>query len=62
MKKVMLVVFLVVVSLAFSSLLEDIRSRGVLRVGQDAGYMPLYGTDPDGKRIGLEVEILKEMA
>ena len=62
MKKVLLVVFLIAVSVAFSSLLDDIRSRGVLRVGQDAGYMPLYGTNPDGKRIGLEVDILQKMA
>lgn len=62
MRKVLLVVFLIVVSLAFSSLLDEVRDRGVLRVGQDAGYMPLYGTNPDGDRIGLEVDILKRMA
>ncbi|RKX37766.1 MAG: ABC transporter substrate-binding protein [Thermotogae bacterium] len=48
--------------LTFANLIDDIQSRGVLRVGQDAGYMPLYGTDASGNRIGLEVELLQRMA
>ncbi|AKI97705.1 transporter substrate-binding domain-containing protein [Kosmotoga pacifica] len=63
MRRVWLVVLLVVFAgLVFGSLIDDIRAKGVLRVGQDAGYMPLYGTDMDGNRIGLEVEILQRMA
>jgi len=63
MRRVWLVVLLVVFAgLVFGSLIDDIRASGVLRVGQDAGYMPLYGTDIDGNRIGLEVELLQRMA
>ncbi|OAA31633.1 ABC transporter substrate-binding protein [Kosmotoga arenicorallina S304] len=63
MRRVWLVVLLAIFAgLAFGNLIDDIRSRGVLRVGQDAGYMPLYGTDIDGNRIGLEVELLQRMA
>jgi polar amino acid transport system substrate-binding protein len=56
------VIVLLVAGFTFGSLLDDIRKRGVLRVGQDSGYMPLYGTDMEGNRIGLEVEILQRMA
>lgn len=63
MRRVWLVVLLVIFAgLVFGNLIDDIRARGVLRVGQDAGYMPLYGTDIDGNRIGLEVELLQRMA
>lgn len=58
---VITVMVLLVAGLIFGSLLDDVRKRGVLRVGQDSGYMPLYGTDMEGNRIGLEVEILQRM-
>jgi len=53
---------ILLVSLTFGSLIDEIKERGVLRVGQDAGYMPLYGTDMYGNRIGLEVDVLRIMA
>lgn len=59
---VVAVLVLLLTGIMFGSLLDDIRKRGVLRVGQDSGYMPLYGTDMEGNRIGLEVEILQRMA
>ncbi len=63
MKKGFLVgLILLGIVLGFSSLIEDIQERGVLRVGQDSAYMPLYGTDYNGGRIGLETEILQKMA
>ncbi len=62
MKKFLVLAVLICMTMAFGSLIDDVRQRGVLRVGQDAGYMPLYGTNPDGERIGLEVEILERMA
>jgi len=46
----------------FGSLIDDIQKRGVLRIGQDEGYMPLYGTDEKGERVGLEIELIKKMA
>ncbi len=58
---VVLLTFLLT-GLMYADLLDEIRARGVLRVGQDAGYMPLYGSDESGKRIGLEVELAKKMA
>jgi polar amino acid transport system substrate-binding protein len=62
MKKLLAVFLILSLTLAFAGLLEDIQARGVLRVGQDQGYMPLYGTDENGKRVGLEVELAEKMA
>ena len=62
MRKLLAFILAVISSVIFAGLLEDIQSRGVLRVGQDAGYMPLYGTDENGERIGFEVDLAKEMA
>jgi polar amino acid transport system substrate-binding protein len=62
MKKLLLFAILIAMTMSFGSLIDEVKERGVLRVGQDAGYMPLYGTNPDGDRIGLEVEILEKMA
>ena len=56
------VVILSLLTVSFAGLMEDIQKRGVLRVGQDQGYMPLYGTDENGNRVGLEVDLLKKMA
>ncbi len=56
------VLILSLITFSFAGLMEDIQKRGVLRVGQDQGYMPLYGTDENGNRIGLEVDLLKKMA
>jgi amino acid ABC transporter substrate-binding protein, PAAT family (TC 3.A.1.3.-) len=58
-------VILIVTALLFTglaSLIDDIQKRGVLRVGQDEGYMPLYGTDEKGERVGLEVELINKIA
>ncbi|MEJ5229276.1 MAG: transporter substrate-binding domain-containing protein [Pseudothermotoga sp.] len=46
----------------FGSLIEEIQKRGVLRIGQDEGYMPLYGTNEKGERVGLEIELINKMA
>jgi len=64
MRKVPVFLFIIVMFsiFAFAGLIEDIQKRGVLRIGQDAGYMPLYGTDERGKRIGFEVDLAKKMA
>jgi polar amino acid transport system substrate-binding protein len=63
MKKVLFVFGILVFAMCtFGGLVEDIQKRGVLRIGQDSGYMPLYGTDESGKRIGLEVALAEEMA
>lgn len=64
MRKLVLVIVVVWIGLILigASLIDEIRSRGVLRVGQDAGYMPLYGTNERGERIGMEAEILEKMA
>lgn len=63
MKRFLVAVVLVLVAvLSFASLIEDIQKRGVLRIGQDEGYMPLYGTNEKGERVGLEVELINKMA
>ncbi|RKX51611.1 MAG: ABC transporter substrate-binding protein [Thermotoga sp.] len=63
MRKVLVLSLIVLIfSLGFAGLLEEIQKRGVLRVGQDPGYMPLYGTNEKGERIGFEVDLLKKMA
>ncbi|MGJ8453787.1 transporter substrate-binding domain-containing protein [Pseudothermotoga sp. U03pept] len=48
--------------IVFGSLIEEIQKRGVLRIGQDEGYMPLYGTNEKGERVGLEIELITKMA
>jgi len=63
MRRFVVFTLVLVISLfAFADLLDEIRARGVLRIGQDAGYMPLYGTDEKGNRIGFEVDLAKKMA
>ncbi|MCD6449320.1 MAG: transporter substrate-binding domain-containing protein [Thermotogaceae bacterium] len=63
MRRFMVFVMVLVISFfAFADLLDEIRARGVLRIGQDAGYMPLYGTDEKGNRVGFEVDLAKKMA
>ena len=61
-RRIMVFVLLAVAVISMADLLDEIRSRGVLRVGQDAGYMPLYGSDESGNRIGFEVDLARKMA
>jgi polar amino acid transport system substrate-binding protein len=61
-RKILVLLLTLTVVLNFASLIEEIQERGVLKVGQDSAYMPLYGTDVEGNRIGLEAEILQKMA
>ncbi len=61
-RRIMVFVLLAAAVISMADLLDEIRSRGVLRVGQDAGYMPLYGSDESGNRIGFEVDLARKMA
>jgi polar amino acid transport system substrate-binding protein len=45
-----------------SSTLEEILSRGTLRVGLEAGYLPFEMADKKGQFIGFDVDMAKEMA
>lgn len=62
MKRFLVITILIITTFIFAGLLEDIQAKGVLRIGQDQGYMPLYGTDEKGERIGFEVDLAKKMA
>jgi len=42
--------------------LDEIRSRGVLRVGMEPGYMPFELTNQKGEIIGFDVDMAKRMA
>ncbi|NJB66659.1 polar amino acid transport system substrate-binding protein [Desulfobaculum xiamenense] len=44
------------------STIETILKSGVLRVGLDPGYAPFEMTDKNGKVIGFDVDIAKELA
>lgn len=44
------------------SVLDDIRARGELRVGLEAGYMPFEMRDKRGGIIGFDVDLAKLMA
>ncbi|SDN82648.1 amino acid ABC transporter substrate-binding protein, PAAT family [Desulfonauticus submarinus] len=48
--------------LAKKSTLEEILKRGELRVGFDAGYMPFEMTDKNGRYVGFDIDLAKEMA
>ncbi len=62
MRRFLATLLIVSLTLSFAGLLEEIQSRGVLRIGQDQGYMPLYGTNESGERVGLEVDLARKMA
>ena len=50
------------IELAKKSTLEEIRKRGELRVGFEAGYLPFEMTDKKGRFIGFDIDMTKEMA
>ena len=50
------------IELAKKSTLESIMKNGELRVGFEAGYMPFEMTDKNGKFVGFDIDMAKEMA
>jgi polar amino acid transport system substrate-binding protein len=50
------------IELAKKSTLEDILKRGELRVGFEAGYVPFEMTDKNGRFVGFDIDMAKEMA
>ncbi|WP_238593742.1 transporter substrate-binding domain-containing protein [Endozoicomonas atrinae] len=44
------------------STLNKIMERKVLRVGLDAGYMPFEMTNKQGKIVGFDVDVARQMA
>jgi len=48
--------------LAKKSTINEILSRGELRVGFDAGYMPFEMTDKNGNYIGFDIDLGRELA
>ncbi|OEU68649.1 MAG: amino acid ABC transporter substrate-binding protein [Desulfovibrio sp. S3730MH75] len=74
MKKVYLMLALVLVlgfaftanasdiELAKKSTLNSILKKGEIRAGLDSGYMPFEMTDKNGRFVGFEMDIMREMA
>jgi len=75
MKKSVLMGLVVLVALCFSlsvfaqdielakkSVLEEILTRGEIRVGFESGYMPFEMTDKTGDFIGFDMDMAREMA
>ena len=50
------------IDLAKKSTLETITKRGELRVGFDASYPPFELTDSQGRFVGFDIDVAKEMA
>ena len=50
------------IELAKQSTVEDILKRGELRVGFEAGYVPFEMTDKNGRFVGFDIDMAKEMA
>lgn len=50
------------IELARQSTVEDILKRGELRVGFEAGYVPFEMTDKNGRFVGFDIDMAKEMA
>lgn len=64
MKRLIISILIILVSISASAnLLNEITTRGVLRVGiGSGGFMPLHGTNAGGKQVGLELDMLERMA
>ncbi len=67
MKKLVLLLALMTLCAALpatllADTLDDIRKRGVLRVGMEPGYMPFELTNKKGEIIGFDVDVAKRMA
>src|SRR5688572_3079451 len=45
-----------------SPMLQQIKARGVLKVGLESGYMPFEMTDKNGQYIGFDIDLAKHMA
>lgn len=56
------VAFAADIELAKKSTLEKIIQKGEIRVGFEAGYMPFEMTDQNGRFVGFDIDIAKEMA
>jgi polar amino acid transport system substrate-binding protein len=50
------------IDLAKKSTLEEIQKRGELRVGFEAGYLPFEMADKNGRFVGFDIDMAKEMA
>jgi len=50
------------IELSRKSTIEDILKRGELRVGFEAGYVPFEMTDKNGRFVGFDIDMAKEMA
>ncbi len=67
LKKITTLLFLVALALSMpgfvaADTLDDIQSRGVLRVGMEPGYMPFEMTNKRGDIVGFDVDMAKRMA
>jgi len=59
---VVLVALCAFVTPALSDTLDEVKERGVLRVGMEPGYMPFELTNQKGEIIGFDVDMAKRMA
>ena len=57
-----LLLLLALAPAAMADTLDDIKERGVLRVGMEPGYMPFELTNQKGEIIGFDPDVAKRMA
>ncbi len=58
----LLALCVVLTGVAVADTLDDIQSRGKLRVGMEPGYMPFEMTNKKGEIVGFDVDMAKRMA
>ena len=57
-----LLLLLALAPVSMADTLDDIKERGVLRVGMEPGYMPFELTNQKGEIIGFDPDVAKRMA
>ncbi len=55
-------VFALVAQISIADVIDDVKKRGVLKVGVKADYKPYGFRDPSGSIIGIEPELAKDVA
>lgn len=62
MLRILIVLFLVMVDLAFPSSLDQIKQNGVMKVGMEVGCVPFEMKNKKGEVVGFDVDVINNVA